>query len=671
MRSSQAMAGATFSDVAEGRGVLSLVVTAEDGVTTRAYRINLARQASQRADHVELMWSLVARDDLAGAYWISKSLAAQGQVPPSLPLLLKAVQGARWLSPDSGDFVEDLFKTVKETSTPFDDDALAVLGLAAALQPIITAPATNLLAWLATPGCLPSLEGIVSPVRSFANEGHALRPEHIRGDEGRRRLDDLISEASSRAGSWLQDADRRHHNLVRATNVLRHLCGNGGALNDLLGPAAGDRRGEVERVRSDIEALRQDSFRSEVIADADRLMLGSRLRSNITGAARAWLQRGIGEACDLAARWCDLVERDYGNREQAQSRWLSDQVSELRTQIASASPTVLGELSGIALGSSRADLTASALCLARSILQMLEYLGIDEDLDLEPPKPSLVRELETVIKNGGQAAKGNAHTDQLEMGLSRRLLWVPHVELADDGRPLNPEDPVDLRHLDEDWFSDDSPVDAVVRARIENRDFRFIDLLRTALVADPTDDMNIAYATDLAAARETLGEHVSSTRDDVNQAANDGVIEYEGSTWNDFTNALNDMDVGKVLNFQDAHDTLEAIQTSVGEERARRREELIEDWEDLTADTVGDSDPEMAFIADLTSTFELASRDEPLDIRVMEDCVSRMRNYRSGDRIDLELASADASRETLEEVPRLLQRYGRPSAAFRTRRGTE
>ena len=638
-----------ISDLPEGRSVLSLVVTAEDAATTRKYRVTLDRQALQRTDHVELMWSLVARDDLAGAFWISKTLAAQGQVPPSLPFLLKAVQGARWLSPDSEEFVEDLFNTEKETSTLFDDDTQAMLGLAAAIQPSITAPATNLLAWVVTPGCLPSLEGIVSPVRSFASQGHALRPEHIRGDEGQRRLDELISEASSRAGGWLEDADRRHHNLVRATNVLRHLCGDGGALKDLLGPAADDRRDEVERVRSDIAALRQDSFRNEVIDDADRLMLGSRPRPNIAGAARAWLQRGIGEACDLAARWCDLMERDNENQKQAQSRWLSDQVSELRTQIASSSPTVLGELSGIAADSNRADLTASAVCLARSILRLLEYLGIDENLELESPIPSLVRDLETVVKGGGWEAAGIAHADQLEIGLSRRLLWVPQVSLDDDGRPQDSGDPIDFDSLDLDRFSDDPPISAVVQARIENGDFRFIDLLRTALAADPSDDMKIAYATDLTAARETLGLDLSSTWDGVNQAANDGVIEYEGARWNEFAHALDNIDVDKVLNFKVAHDKLEAIQELVGDERARRRQELIEDWEDLTADPVGDSDPEMAFIAELTNTFELASRDAPLDIRVMEDCVSRIRNYRSGDRIDLELAPVDASRETLED----------------------
>ena len=637
-----------ISDFAKGRSVLSLAVTAEDGVTTRTYRVVLARQASQRADHVELMWSLVARDDLAGAYWISKSLARQGHVPPSLPLLLKAVQGARWLSPDSGDFVEDLFMTELETSTPFDDDTQAMLGLAAALQPSIIAPETNLLAWLSAPGCIPSLEGIVSPIRNFANLGYALRPEHIRGDEGQRRLDELIAEASSEAGRWLQDAEMRH-NMARATNVLRHLCADGGALYDLLGPVASDRRAEVESVKSDIGALRQDSYRNEVIDDADRLMLGSRPRSSITGAGRAWLQRGIVEACDRAARWCDLVERDYENREQAESRWLSDQVSELRTQTASASPTVLDEISGVASSSISAGLTAAALCLARSILRLLEYLGIDEDLDLEPPIPSFMRDLETVVKSGGWEATGIAHTDELEKGLSRRLVWAPQVDLADDGRPRDSDAPLNLDTLDMGSFSDDPPIDAVVRARIENGDFRFIDLLRTALAADPSDDMKIAYATDLAAARETLGEHLSSTWDDVNQAANDGVIEYDGARWNEVAHVLDDMDVEDVLNFNEAHDKLEAIQRLVGGERVSRREELIKEWQNLTGKPSEDRDIEIEFLEELAHTFELSSRDESLDIRVMDDCVSRMRNYRSGEQIDLVLTPAGGSRETLEE----------------------
>ena len=638
-----------ISGLTEGPSLLSIVVTAGDSITTRTYTIELTRQSSQSTDYVELMWSLVAQDDLAGAYWVSKSLVAQGQAPPCLPALLKAVQGARWLSPDSGNFIEDLSNTVSEASPPFGDDALAMLGLSAALQPSITAPETNLLAWLVTPEHLLSLEGFVAPVRDFASRGYALRPEHIRGDEGQRRLDDLIANASSDAGRWLEDAERRHHNLVRATNVLRHLCADGGMLNGLLRAAADDRRGEVASVRSDVDALKQDSYRTEVIVEADGIVLGSSPRNEITGAARAWLHRAIGEACDLASWWCDLVGRSNEANEQAQNQWMSDRVSELRAHIESASGTVFAELSTIASDSDRSDASASALCLARSIHRMLDYLSIEPGLDLQPKTPSIVTDLQTIVQYNGRQSSGNGSADQLEVSLSRRLLWIPAIDLASDGRPMNPQAPVNLSEADRDWFSCDTPIDAAIRARVETSDFRFLDLLETVWATERSDDIDSLYSADLAAAKETLHGHLSSAREGVDQAANDGVIEYEGARWNEFGHAIDDIFVDEVLNFKEAHDTLEAIQMSVGNERTRRREELMGDWEDLSLDSLGDSDREVEFIKGLKGTFELASREKSLDIRVMEDCVSRIRNYRSGDLHVLILARVDGSRTTLEE----------------------
>ena len=107
------------SDLPEGQSVLSLAVTSQDSLTSRIYRINLMRDSREVLDHVGRMWGLVAQDDLAGAYWISKSLAAQGRVSQDLPLLLRAVQGSRWQSPDSLDLVVDLSNAVTETAPPF------------------------------------------------------------------------------------------------------------------------------------------------------------------------------------------------------------------------------------------------------------------------------------------------------------------------------------------------------------------------------------------------------------------------------------------------------------------------------------------------------------------------------------------------------------------------
>ena len=320
------------SDLPESQCVLSLAVTAQDRVTSRIYRINLTRDSSEVIDHVAKMWALVAQDDLAGAYWISKSLAAEGQVSQDLPSLLKAVQGSRWQSPDSMDLVVDLSNAVTETAPPFDNQAFAMLALAAAIEPSVTAPETNLLGWLVSPDSLPSLEGVVSPIRNYASWGYALRPEYIQGDEGHRRLQSLIEKMNFEAERWLEESDKRFHNFVRANNVLRHLCSDDGVLKEMLKTVANDHRRSVATVRSDAEALKLDTYRTEVINEADRVLLGSNPKNAIAGAANLWLQRWISEAAELAERWCDLVDRAEQAEDQAQNRWLAEQVSELRTQ---------------------------------------------------------------------------------------------------------------------------------------------------------------------------------------------------------------------------------------------------------------------------------------------------------------------------------------------------
>ena len=64
---------------------------------------------------------------------------------------------------------------------------------------------------------------------------------------------------------------------------------------------------------------------------------------------------------------------------------------------------------------------------------------------------------------------GGGSVDQLELGLSRRLLWIPAVDLSDDGRPVNPQTPVNLSEISENQFSGNIPIDEAIRARIGGR----------------------------------------------------------------------------------------------------------------------------------------------------------------------------------------------------------
>ena len=641
----------------DGQCTLSLAVTAEDGITTHTYRLALTPRSVPTLDHTELMWSLVAEDDLAGAYWISKSLAAQGQVPANLPTLLKAAQAAKWLSPESRDFVEDLFAIVSQTDPSFGGDAYVMLGLAASIKPSIIAPETNLLAWLNAPSCFPSLGKLVTPVRNFANLGYALGPEHIRGDEWHRRLQNLIGEAKSNARMWLEDSSRRHHNFGRANTVWRLLCTKEGMLSSLLSTVVDDHRSEIEKVKSDVEALNQEDFRSDLINETDQ-SLRSSPKSDIAGAARDWLHRGIIQATDLATRWCDLVDKENDTRTQSQNQWLSGHVAQLRTEIAAACKDALDNLSIVASDSERSDLAASALCLTRSIHHLLDYLTIDHGVDHQAMMPPVVADLQRVNQNAGFLGLGIGSNSQIEIALSRRLLWIPAVDLGDDGLPVNADEPIDLARAEADWFSTDAPLDEVVGSRIVNGDFRFLDVLLLDPATGQPDKPEVAYSTYLAAARETLEEHLTSARNTVDQAASDGVIEFEGDRWNELTNSLDDMTVGETNNFKQAHDILEAIEVSVREDRINRRVELTKDWEILIEELGEDISIAPEVLQELSTTFKLASRDDSLDIRVMEDCVSRVRNFQSGDRHDLVLIPRERSRRTVEDFMRFSRGIG-------------
>lgn len=95
-------------------------------------------------------WELLAADDLAGAYWLIRSLEAQGYTPPVPAWLVQAVQGARWLEMDADSFVADLSR-IARNHQPGGKEVEELLGLAASLRPAVIAPASGMLGWLRVP----------------------------------------------------------------------------------------------------------------------------------------------------------------------------------------------------------------------------------------------------------------------------------------------------------------------------------------------------------------------------------------------------------------------------------------------------------------------------------------------------------------------------------------
>ena len=623
-------------------------ITAEEDETTQSRIVVMAKE--EVPDLAVHIWPLVAEDDLAGAYWLARSTAAQGVQPPVAPLLLKAVQGARLLSPDTDNYVEDLFEIEAEIEVISDDDAQVLLRLAAGLLPSLIAPRTNLLAWLLSPRCLPSLEAVVLPLRTFASTGHTLSPELIKGDEGFQHLQGLIIAASEQARQWLREAPDKKNNFTRAVQVWQYLCREG-ILNQMLTPVSGDRREAVNSVQDYINRVNRDTH-VEIINQAEiSIGVPSNDQGKIVGNARVWLGNRIDEAEVKATDWCNLVTRLEQRRSRITDNWLHAQVSTLRTQLQGALPSAFEALLELGSGGSPPSLAASATCAARSLEQLAGYLNLEIIHEPLSEPPAIVHDLSRINSFTGPALEEDTEVGHLEIAVSRRLLWVPSVAIDDSGLPLNEDSLVKLGQSITSFPSSNTLLEDAIKHRMGHHDFRFFDLLATGLPSDKLGPLKAKYSTDLGDERKTLEEAMASTRDAIERAANDGVIEFEGARWYEFVNTLEDVGVEEALNFNPIHDLLERITRELNEERMRRREELIGEWHTLTQGSLGDTDLETDFFDSLKETFDDASCLDSLDIRVMEYCFSRVRDYRPGEEVTVSGTSPEEGKvNSLEEL---------------------
>ena len=630
-----------ISGIEDGRSAIRLSIASEDNRASQTYVIFVTKHARESTDLEQLLWSLVGEDDIAGAYWLARSLESAQLESPVPPSLLMAVQGARWLSPVSDIYVEDLASIVSEVGITNDDDVEVLLGLAASLRSALVAPETNLLAWLSSPKCLPEVEEIVSVVRDFANRGYALRPEFASRPEEDQPLQTLIHEASMEARAWLAEARQHHTKFARANNVWQYLCSDG-LLSVILKHAVDDNREHVGIVRNNLSKLDHDGSAIEAINGIDRSLLGnSAPRTPIAGAARTWLLRRMREATSRAMRWCDLVERETATQRQ-EGHWLLNQVVVLREHLQLQSPQVFDALLRLSTDPNPPAIVASARCAARSFCQLNEYLNVSLQPDQLPIISPITEDLQSIGASINAAREEDSRFGLLQATIARRLLWIPSFDLNDSCLPSNETQLAE-------WPSNSLSLEDAIRLRIDNDDFRFFDLISSSVALDRLVGLRDLHARELKAAQDTLRYRIAEVRENVNQATNDGVIEYEGAQWNAFVSQLDDIDADQALNFRSIHDSLERIIASVNEDRARRREELIGEWKELSARFSEDADANTEFLAALTDTFALASSLASPDIRVMEDCVSGLRNYRSAEHSVLFLPPWTDQRSGLEE----------------------
>ena len=606
------------------------------------------------------MWAMVEEDDLSGAYWIARSLEARGYDLPAPSRLFAAAQGARWLSPNSNAYVEDLFEIVSVHEIPEKNDAQKLLGLAAALQASVIKPETNLAAWLASPESCRQLERVVAPIREFKDFGIPARPEDIDGSDGIEELRNAIAEASADAREWLKESLNRSHTYPPATAVFRNLCRDD-AVREMLAPVANDERGYAEMVKAVAEDIRRESSAVNAVNRIHQsISTGSSSRA-IIAHARNWLVGNIQEAAEKALSWCSLVENENKSASGGNEWWM-EQVSNLRGGIAANSGDAFAALDELRSASRDAALSSAAGCVARSLARLLEYLRLPIPESAALPAVSTAAEY--------LDATAAARADSLETAMGRRLIWTPSVRLGDDCLPA----PDSFAEMGRRLLEPSTTLPDALKRRVEiHQDHRFYDVMSVRLSAPRRADLEALREKSRKGSEDALVDHAASARQDLRQAVRDGILEFDSPMWEDFNSQIAYFisDDGAELNhdanvddFQTAHERIEAMQDALGGMRDEKRAELRRRWNDLLASARERADIDASAIQTWETKFSQA--DSQKDVRVMEVCVTRLSNYLNGDERLLPASQYDsAPRGAFEEFDKFLKAIPDPKERAR------
>ena len=539
---------------------------------------------------------LLRADDLAGAYWLAVSLEAGGHRLSAAGWLVEAVFASRWLAMDSSRFVDDLLRIVR-LGQPGETDVEELLALAAALRPAVIAPFSGTMGWLKVPRGVPALKPLVDAVRAFANLGRPLRKADLLGLADAREYDEIMGKSSDEARQWLDEAQHRRTKLGRATNVWTDLVGWRGELRAFLQHVADDRRHDVDDVRRQANQWLDRDYVQRRVMEIDRKNVGMKV-SPITADPLDQITRLVRDGCDLALRWCELVERDAERKTRGQD-WLAGHIEALVTGVRAAMTDVASAIAALRNGNDAR--AAAASCLAGSLAQFYVDLGLAE---------------------GSGAGTGEwtwlgDNVEEIAGALAKRLLFLPGVGLDDFGKPTALEG---IANALRDFQANPLALAEILDQWLKNNDYRFMPVLLGA-VRNEDERVSLArrYEEELNGARVALEEEIRRTTDFVEQAVVDGILSNEERA--EHLGRFVNTDPHVALNYRHHYAVLEGVRLSVDDARHRRLEELRGEWGHLRrrlAEYPGEEAKKTGIIASVENALQRN------DTRVVEECIAQL-----------------------------------------------
>ena len=558
---------------------------------------------------VKLFWDLIRDDDLPAAYWLSESVELQEAEAPAPPWLIKVVQGARWLSPEHDDFVEDVLSLV-EHNHPKDKDVEIILGLAASLRASLIAPYSGLISWLQEPNFLPEVKDLVKTIKDFASKNIILQPIDIDGAEGANKRTEKRNNASVECKKWLEDAPKRRTKFKRASDVWWTLIKEGGEIATMLTLIIENDPKSLELVQSDLQKLRNDDYIHKQIDTIDRRLYMQKAKP-IVGPSRDQIVRYVKEACKYAETWCRWVERERDIN--SRGSWIFDQITELRNKLGTQLPKAYEAINESILSTNSKEHIACFFCLKRSILQLQETLRLQISDDQDFIDFSTWEFLSTKSEN-------------LNIALSRRLLLFPQLELTDSGVP-DSTSIMDIEKIISQNYVTQKSHEISLEGWIDKQDYRFVDLLLDYL--DEQDIDTQIYLEQINEAKigskSALEERISATIDVIEQAVVDDIIEDKRSEMIASVEAINP---ANEENFYARYIELDNIKDSIHADRLARMDKLKLEWVELQKEIkVSSSSTKIN-----NQIFGLVSNAlEKNDSRLVEEFIARISNIIQSD----------------------------------------
>ncbi len=323
-----------------------------------------------------LFWSLIAEDDLAGAYWLQKMMVEEGHHEILAPWLIEALQGSRWLIHGNTTFVSDLLE-ITQKNQPDETTVSSLLSTAAALRASLIAPYSGLISWLKTPISVPSLSGIINAIHEFASTGITLEPFDILGVSGEAQRKQKLEQTITDARDWLDQAHQKKFKLKRTTDIWSYLSKPAGDLYVLVDKVSKNNQNNLNQLSEEIKKWRSREFCIEQIDLIDKIVYKPRAQS-IIGDAREQLLRNIFDACDLLEEWYSQVSHEI--ELQSRGNWIYQQVDNLRQAIGNQVHSVQEQLSDLDTEASPIVIRAASRSMMTSLYNLVENLKIENHL---------------------------------------------------------------------------------------------------------------------------------------------------------------------------------------------------------------------------------------------------------------------------------------------------